>query len=33
MAAYRFWNETENRHWTKKDFGASFDGSGYLFDS
>ena len=33
MAAYRFWNEKENRHWTKKDFEASFGGSGYLFDS
>ncbi len=33
MAAYRFWNEKENRHWTKKDFEASFDGSGYMFDS
>lgn len=33
MAAYRFWNEKENRYWTKKDFEASFDGSGYLFDS
>ncbi len=33
MAAYRFWNEKENRYWTKKDFESSFDGSGYLFDS
>jgi flagellar basal body-associated protein FliL len=33
MAAYRFWNEKENRHWTKKDFEASFDGSESMFDS
>ncbi len=33
MAAYRFWNEKENRHWTEKDFESSFIGSGYLFDS